>query len=451
MIRRTWLVGLLLFGGCAWSNSLYHARRLSSAAERAEREERSFEAGGFWGQVVTKADSAYAREPEGARGAEALWLRGRALVHLNDCEQAIPSLERAGILAPAAPWREQVLLNLGRCLDRLGNPRAAAVFRQLLQHPDSVVQLEARRGAGRAFVSAGRWAEALDALDGVPGPAARIERAIALAAIGRTDDAVDELEPVLVAADTSVAWHRILGHLANRDANDTNELLTRLLAFPGRTAPLEARWRLEVARGVAVPPDEQVRQLEAAALLVGSVAATEARIALAERRLAGVTTPEGLTDVVESFDVLTEGEPTAMLVLQRYVNFADALIEDADTTQAGAPLGDLSFFHQAEVARDSLRAPALASWFFRRIEANWESSPYVPKVLIARVVLEPDSSDALRARLAAFGDSPYLRFLRGEAAPAFRALEDSLAFYLGDRAAAATTRQMRGAEQTVFE
>ena len=65
--------------GCSWSNSLYHARRLSSAAQRAEREERFFEAGSLWGQAAVKADSASARDPA---QAEAAWLRGQARARL---------------------------------------------------------------------------------------------------------------------------------------------------------------------------------------------------------------------------------------------------------------------------------------------------------------------------------------------------------------------------------
>lgn len=451
MMRRTWLVAVLLLGGCAWSNSLYHARRLTNEAERAERENRAFEAGGFWGQVVTKADSAYAREPEGMRGAEALWLRGQALARNGDCEQAVGSLERASILAPTAPWRDALLLNLGRCLDRVGDPRAADVLRPLVQSPDSAVQLEARRGAGRALVTAGRWAEALDALHGLDGPAARIERGIALAALGRTDDAIAELEPVIVAADTSVAWPRILGYLADRDGPDAEALLARLLEFPGRTPPLEASWRLAVARGTAVSSDVRLQQLEATAMLRGSAAASVARVLLAEVRLANVTVPDELTPVLDGFDALTEGDPTALLQLQRYVKFADALLEDVDTVKVGAPLGDLAYFHQAEIARDSLRAPRLASWLFRRIEADWAASAYLPKVLLARLMLEPDSAAALRERVARYPESPYLQYLRGETTPAFRVLEDSLNFYLGDRAAAAATRQLRGGTVTEFE
>lgn len=186
-------------------------------------------------------------------------------------------------------------------------------------------------------------------------------------------------------------------------------------------------------------------------MLRGSAAASEARVLLAERRLAGVTAPDELTPVLDGFDALTEGDPTALLQLQRYVKFADALLEDVDTVKVGAPLGDLAFFHQAEIARDSLRAPALASWLFRRIETDWAASAYLPKVLLARLMLEPDSAAALRERVARYPESPYLQYLRGESTPAFRALEDSLNFYLGDRAAAAATRQLRGGAVTEFE
>ena len=451
MMRRTWLVAVLLLGGCAWSNSLYHAGRLANAAERAEREDRAFEAGGYWGQVVAKADSAYARDPEGVRGAEALWLRGRALARLNNCADAIPTLERVGVLAPMADWREAQLLELGRCLDRQGEPRAADVFRPLLQSADSAVRREARRGAGRAYITTERWAEALTALEDLPGPAARIERGIAMAALGRTDDALMELAPIITAADTSVAWHRVLGFLADRDGPDAEALLTRLVTFPGMTPTMEARWRLAVARGTAVHPEAQRNQLEAAARLIGSTAASDARVLLVERRLAEVTAPDELMPVLDGFDALIEGDPTTQNVVRRYMRFADALLEDVDTVRAGAPLGDLAFFHQAEIARDSLGAPRLASWLFRRLESDWGASAYLPKVLLARVMLEPDSAGALRARVARYPQSPYLRYLQGESSPAFRALEDSLRFYLGDRAAAAATRDVRGPAVTEFE
>ena len=72
MKSRAWLAFLLLLVGCTWSNSLYRARELSGSARKAEREDRTFEAGALWGRVAVKAESAWSRDPEGEKGAEAV-------------------------------------------------------------------------------------------------------------------------------------------------------------------------------------------------------------------------------------------------------------------------------------------------------------------------------------------------------------------------------------------
>lgn len=454
MNRMMVMLGLLLATGCTWSNSLYHARRLSQAAEKAEREGRPFDAGTYWGQAATKADTAYSRSPDGQGGAEALWLRGRALARLNDCTNAAPVLERAWLVLPEARWRDELLLDLGRCRDRLGDSRALAAFMPLLDSPDTTVRLEAHERAGRALVSMGRWDEALQTLDGVPGHAARVDRSIALAALDRTDDALAQVEPLLVAQDTTVVWDRLLVRLADRDAADAEALLGRLVAFRSPAPPgdrLLSSWQLAVARGSAVPPDQRTRLLEQAGRPVGLAASSQARVLLAEDQLASTDSPDALAALPAGWDGLTEGDPTAGLVLGRYQRLIGALKGDADTVQAGSVMGDLAFFHQAEIARDSLSAPAVALWFFRRIEPGWPTSPYLPKVLFARIALEPDSAAALRDRLATFPDSPYLAYTRGETGPGFRALEDSLARYLGGRAALAATQRLRAAPTADFE
>lgn len=452
MMRRLALVACLLaLGACSWSNSLYHARRLARAAEDAERQGRGAEAGGFWGQAATKADSAWARDPDGQRGAEALWLRAHARAQLGDCEVAGPLLERSLVLSGEAPWREALLLDLARCRERLGDPRALDAALALLASPDTAIRREAQQRAGRALVTQGRWQDGLEALEGLPGNDARLERGVALAGLGRTDDALLELEPLLAASDTAVAWTRLLERLAERDEADAVALLTRLLAFPGVVPRQQAAWHLTVARGAAVTPATRTAQLQAATTFFGVGAAGEARVNLVEDRLARSTAPDDLRDAIDDIADLREADPLAGIQLGRYERLVDALLEDADTVQAGAVFGDLAFFHQAEIARDSLRAPQLASWFFRRLEAGWPDSPYLPKVLLARTLLEPDSAEALRARLAGFPGSPYLAFLRGEADTTFRVLEDSLGRYLGDRAAQAAMRQVRPREQTVNE
>lgn len=443
-------VGLVLVG-CSWSNSLYHARRLSNAAATAEREDRGFEAGNLWGQVVTKADSAFARDPNGASGAEALWLRGRALARMRNCADAAVSLEQAWVAYPEAAWREELLFTLADCREELRDPQYLQALLPLTESTDSTVRRTARERAGRALVGTGAYEAALTMLEGIPGHGARIERSIALSELGRTDDALAQIEPLLAAADTTVAWERLLGNLADRDVPDADALLERLLRTSAIADRRAGGWHLAMARGAAMPPAAQRRHLEAAARVATGTLATDARVGLAELQLAATATPAEVDSVAAGWEALTAGQATTALVLARYQRLVAALVADTDSVTPGAPLGDLTLFHHAEIARDSLGAPRLARHLFARLESGWPDSPYLPKALFARVHLEPDSAAALRERLAGYPTSPYLAFVRGEAGVGFRVLEDSLARFIATRAAAAVAQPSEDPNMSVFE
>jgi len=89
-------------------------------------------------------------------------------------------------------------------------------------------------------------------------------------------------------------------------------------------------------------------------------------------------------------------------------------------------------FHRAEVARDSLHAPALAAQMFLDAAAREPASLYAPKALIAALAVWPDRRDSIVAVLdSRYGESPYTRAFRGEASLAYAAAEDSLAKALG--------------------
>jgi hypothetical protein len=99
-----------------------------------------------------------------------------------------------------------------------------------------------------------------------------------------------------------------------------------------------------------------------------------------------------------------------------------------DSAAAVVPRGDLRLFLGAEAARDTVGSPLLAAALFRRLADDWPASPYAPKALLAAERLDP--TDAARARLdSLYADSPYLAIARGEDAPAYRELEDSLEAY----------------------
>jgi hypothetical protein len=61
------------------------------------------------------------------------------------------------------------------------------------------------------------------------------------------------------------------------------------------------------------------------------------------------------------------------------------------------------------------------------VAQDWPASPDAPKALLAAEQLDPTDPDSLRARLdSLYPDSPSLALVRGEDAPGYRVLEDSL-------------------------
>ena len=89
-------------------------------------------------------------------------------------------------------------------------------------------------------------------------------------------------------------------------------------------------------------------------------------------------------------------------------------------------------FRVAEIARDSLHAPALAGQLFLDAAAADSASLYAPKALIAALAVLPERRDSLVALLdARYVGSPYTRAFHGEPSLAYATAEDSLARELG--------------------
>ncbi|MEO8478528.1 MAG: hypothetical protein ABI542_02765 [Gemmatimonadota bacterium] len=435
-MRRALLVGACLMG-CSWSNSLYRARQLASSAERAERQDRTEEAATIWGQVAVKAESAYARNATGRRGGEALWLRGRASARLGDCSGAIPLLEQAGLQADGAGWQETVDLDLARCRTRSDDPSSAlAALRVLLTSRDETIQREARTLSGRALVRAGRWEEALDALRDDDTEDGRWQRAIAAAHLGRTAEVLALTESRILRGDSLVNWPELLTPLGTHGAASVDSLLTVLGAMPLVGAPTRQRWQYAAAAGLAErDPVESERRLQALVTAKEEgPGANSARIALATRRMSAVSDSSTLEAALVRLRVLEVGGGSAAFVIRPMLRVGDGIVADIASHPADSALGDLAFFHQAQIARDSLLAPVLADWLLGEIEHRWPSSPYLVKSMLVRIVLRPDSAAAIRERVRLFPDSPYLRYLDGREGRAFAVLEDSLERYLSLRA-----------------
>src|SRR5918999_2122636 len=101
--------------GCVYYNGMYNANRLARSARKAEREGRTLEANGLWGQVATKAESVLVRHPTSKYATEAGLLRGVALARLGQCEQALEPLSRISTTSANSDLIEDGLLAAGRC------------------------------------------------------------------------------------------------------------------------------------------------------------------------------------------------------------------------------------------------------------------------------------------------------------------------------------------------
>lgn len=433
-MRRT-LVLLLLLTGCTWSNSLYHARRLSQSALRAEREERSFDATSFWGQAAVKADSAFARSPDGASGTEALWLRGRALARLGDCEAARPLLERAAVQARDVDWRDALLLELARCRTLGASPEEALELLLPLATSDAVeeeVRRPARLLAARTLGALHRWEDALPLLDGRDERAVTWQRAITLSHLGRFDEAMALVEPWIAEQDTITAWVDLVRAVAARQPPEP--LLGRLATLPSANDTTRSQWMLAAAQAAAGrDPSASRALLEEVAEMLRSPAVSRARILLAEVLVAEAHDSLTLAAALAALAEVGGDDAAARVTAEHLAAWGRAILTDVDTLDPGAPDGDLATIFGAMVARDTLEAPRLASWLLRRLERHWPESPYVAKALLMRMPLEPDSVEALRARLERVTDSPYLALMQGRGDPRYGELEWALDFYLGER------------------
>lgn len=435
MRRAAVAAALLLLTGCSWSNALYQARTRSRDAERAQADGRPGDAADAWAQAAVKAESAYARTRGGEHAAEALWLQGRALARTGRCLEAIPPLEAALGLGGTPPWRERMILELARCTERERGAGAEPYYAQLTGSADTALAHEAHRRLGHFRVAAGDWAGALALLERQDGRDVRIDRALALVALGRTDPALEAVAPLLAAGDTAVAWERLVEGFARRDAADADALLDRLLAMPAATDAHRGRWLLAGAQYAPVADSLAARRrFDRLFALPPSRDVSTGRLLQGEAGIVRADSPDALRRALLALGPIESGGGLAAIRIAEIRRLATRVLGGGDTLAAGAPTGDLVLFALAGEARDSLAAPRLAAWLFGRIEREWAASPYLPKAIYGRLLLVPDSADALRARLAALGDGPYAAFLRGEEHPAFRALEDSLQRFLVARA-----------------
>lgn len=442
-IRLLGLAVVAALAGCSYYNGMYNANRLAKAAEKAQREGRSFDAQSYWGQAAVKAESVIVRQPTSKWVDDALLLRGRALMYMGQCRDALKPLGEARMRLTEPRQLELATYLLARCRAAAGDTLGAAdAYAQLLRSADPERRREAHFEVGRARLAQGDWAGALAAVDSLDDWRASGVRMVALAGLGRLPEAQVTIDSLLARGDTAAPWTAMLAVVGRRDPAAASALVDRLRAMPGASPALQSRWLADDALRLAnVDPARGAARLAQATAVGGGRDDELARVRLqmARLRLARVASPAELATVLEDLDSLARDEHGAGPAAEELAAAARRVGGAADSTRADTPQGDLTVFLAGELARDSLHAPALAVDLFRRVVETWPASPYAPKALLAGRQLDTAFAATTQPLVdGRYSASPYVTATRGEQLPAFRALEDSLRAYALAQAAEAS-------------
>jgi tetratricopeptide (TPR) repeat protein len=422
------LTGLL--GGCVYYNGMYNANRLARSARKAEREGRTFEANGLWGQVATKAESVLVRHPTSKYAQDAGLLRGIALSRLGQCEQALGPLSHLTTARSDSDLVEDALLASGRCQLALGNFAAgAAAFSQLLASKDSERRREARFHQARLLRQSGQYSEALSALEGQHDIRAEHERVLALAGIGRLEQALALTDSLMAHGDTTRSWDSLVVALAKNHPAAASSLVDRVRRLPHQRGQAEVSLLLDDGFRLAEVNAGRARQRFREAMKEGASgeAAGRANLALIKLDLRHVTRPQDLKPIGDTLRRLADRFELVSEETARLSSTVEEVQRVATLVTPDSAVGDLRLFLAAEAARDELEAPRLAEVMFRQVLEQWPTSPYAPKAILAAQQLNPAWADTARFLLEfQYFDSPYLATVRGNATPEYHQLEDSL-------------------------
>ena len=446
MIRRPSLTALallaLLSTGCAYYNGLYNAERLVKRAEKAERDGRTGEASGYWGEAGVKADTVLARFPRSKWADRARLISGKARVKSGDCEGAVVLLRKVASEAVDAVLADEAAVLWSGCLVKLGQLQEAGfAVERLTGSPDPVIRAEAGLRAGTAYRRSGRSEEAVALLKASGHPEARGELAAALADAGRIPESVALAESLLVDRDSTAPWGAILASIGREDIANASSLLDRIrrdLMLPPDSV---ATWlTADAVRWFPADESIAIRRLDDAfATSGGTPAGGNALLMKLRYRIThseDITILDSVPPTVDRLepstgDALGQGRFLAQVTLRLRTRY--------DSLRLEAPQGDMRAFLLGEALRDSLRANGLAAGLWRRIVTERPESPYAPKAVLAIAILVPGQRDTMIELLRTrYPESPYLIAASGGDAPEFRVLEDSLARFA--RSLRGTTR-----------
>ena len=422
MNRALWIVGAgLALSGCVYLNTLYNARTLHEAGDRARLDGNADAARAAYTGSLDKAARAFREDSLGRWAGPALVLVGRNHVRLGQPDRARRALEAALARDTSPDVQRPARLYLGAAFVQSGeNVRAVRLLNQTLREvSDDGERGEAHLWRARAFLAGGRTEEGWWDLERageaderlvVPSHLERLAWAV------RRDDPARSVAAAGVLLDEPAAsiWSDSLSALVDEVAR---------LRGPGEAAALLASAR--TAPWAPGPRDALLLQRTGLLLEAGDTLAAEtelgwvargagpgavpARMTLAAVRLRRVASPDEL-ETVRAVLLPASTDPQALALLEdlRVLELLSAREEDAFA----------STFAAAEMARESLDAPILARNLFLRAAEAEAAGEWRGKAALAALSLsEPPDVRRPTAALVAGLDDPYVEAARNRYLP----------------------------------
>ena len=414
--------------GCAYYNAMWSAERYAKDTRRAERRGQVSEARSQWAQAAVKAERVVLRHPKSRWADDALTLQAEGLARSGSCDEAADVTKRVHETVTDQRLLERVALVDAECALNARQPFAAeAALGLALASKDESRRSRGEMLAGQASAMRLDYDAAVGHFERSRETAARPARAQVLVAAGRPTEAARAIQSLT----------------GPEFATDRADLLTRLAAASGAPAATAALDAL-LARGKHIPFQEQAQLLiadadrqfaagnyEAAAaryrraVAVAPAATAEAGLAALGIQRVALTGVSARADVepIETELARLSRDPGA-IAAKHVLNLLRQAMVIPETQAAG--------FRAAELARDSLAAPALAGALFLEVAERDTASLYAPKALVGALPLLPERHDSIVGLLnASYATSPYTRAFYGEPSVAYAAAEDSLARELG--------------------
>lgn len=432
MSLRRPVTGLLAvaLSGCAYYNGMWSAERLAHQARHQEASGQAAEARVTWERAAEKAESVLVHHPHSRWADDALVLQAEGLARSGACGAAAQPLRRALTTVSDEALRERAALAGAECLLAHARPgEIEGLLAPVLASRDhrrrsraAYLAGEAALARGNGVLAARRFAESAE-------PAAGPGRLRALIEAGRPSAAVALMDSLARRTRDEGEWSRVLEALGRKAGPEVAAAALDSLLRYGRLS-MGTRARLLVADGDRLRAARLLdraaeRYRGAAALVPDSTVGGQARLRLELVHAARVADVEELDSLASRLDILTRALTGSGQAEARTWRRLVETIRRGDSAEITA-------FRAAELARDTLEAPALAASLFLRFAARYPTSLFAPKALIAagQVGATPvDSLDrVLRTRYAA---SPYTLAYQGASSPAFRAVEESLAIAFG--------------------